>query len=285
MAFSSSSDSSSSSSPSSFASSSPLQVDRRVFEEGRRSGDACSLCAVSQETGGAEANRSCQSGRLKVLLAVTGSVAAIKVPEIAEELHAEGRRRDIFVDLRVVATKDACHFLESCSSNVLRDEDDWKSWKRKGDSVLHIELRRWADVFAIAPLSANSLAKISQGLCDNLVTCVARAWDFEKPFVVFPAMNSLMWKHPVSAHQLSILRSFGVKVVDPVEKTLACGDTGVGALPPPRSVAAEIFRVVSPAPGPLSEKEREENGRLRGDTETDCSQSDASACSMQTQRF
>ncbi|KYK72155.1 flavoprotein, partial [Toxoplasma gondii TgCatPRC2] len=139
MAFSSSSDSSSSSSPSSFASSSPLQVDRRVFEEGRRSGDACSLCAVSQETGGAEANRSCQSGRLKVLLAVTGSVAAIKVPEIAEELHAEGRRRDIFVDLRVVATKDACHFLESCSSNVLRDEDDWKSWKRKGDSVLHIE--------------------------------------------------------------------------------------------------------------------------------------------------
>ncbi|KFH06739.1 flavoprotein [Toxoplasma gondii MAS] len=116
-------------------------------------------------------------------------------------------------------------------------------------------------------------------------TCVARAWDFEKPFVVFPAMNSLMWKHPLSAHQLSILRSFGVKVVDPVEKTLACGDTGVGALPPPRSVAAEIFRVVSPAPGPLSEKEREENGRLRGDTETDCSQSDASACSMQTQRF
>ncbi|KEP65114.1 UNVERIFIED_CONTAM: flavoprotein [Hammondia hammondi] len=302
--FSSSSPSSfsfSSSSPSSLSSSASLQADRLGFEKGRQSGDACTLCAASQEPGGAEPNRSSQSGRLKVLLAVTGSVAAIKVPEIAEELHAEGRRRDVSVDrrtrrlrvrrrvrggeeLKVVATKDACHFLESCSSEVLRDEDDWKSWKRKGDSVLHIELRRWADVFAIAPLSANSLAKISQGICDNLVTCVARAWDFEKPFIVFPAMNSLMWKHPLSAQQLSILRSFGVKVVDPVEKTLACGDTGVGALPPPRSVAAELFRAVSPAAGPLSEKERGENGRLRGDTETDCSQSDAFACPMQTQR-
>lgn len=53
-----------------------------------------------------------------------------------------------------------------------------------GDEVMHIELRRWADVLVIAPLSANSLAKLAHGLCDNLLTCVARAWDWKKPFVV-----------------------------------------------------------------------------------------------------
>lgn len=64
------------------------------------------------------------------------------------------------------------------------DEEEWHAWKTKGDPVLHIELRKWADAFVIAPLSANSLAKIAQGLCDNCLTSVARAWDFSKPMLV-----------------------------------------------------------------------------------------------------
>ncbi|CBZ51995.1 hypothetical protein NCLIV_017870 [Neospora caninum Liverpool] len=221
---------------------SSLQPDRFIFEEERMQPEnACVLSDSSNEATPVEAPNDPQTARLNVLLAVTGSVAAIKIPEIIEELHAEGRKRSTCVDLKLIATKDACHFLKSFPLNVIRDEDDWRSWNQKGDPVLHIELRRWADVLAIAPLSANSLAKISQGLCDSLLTCVARAWDFKKPFVVFPAMNALMWKHPLSAQQLDLLRSFGVKVVEPVEKTLACGDTGPGALPPPQCVAAEIF--------------------------------------------
>ena len=64
------------------------------------------------------------------------------------------------------------------------DEDDWRSWRAVGDEVLHIELRRWADAVVIAPLSANTLAKAANGLCDNLLTCVVRAWDWQKPLLV-----------------------------------------------------------------------------------------------------
>ena len=64
------------------------------------------------------------------------------------------------------------------------DEDDWREWRGKGDPIMHIELRKWADVLIIAPMSANSLAKASQGLCDNLLTCILRAWDFSKPCLV-----------------------------------------------------------------------------------------------------
>lgn len=65
-----------------------------------------------------------------------------------------------------------------------QDEEEWRQWKVVGDPVLHIELRRWADVLLLAPLSANTLAKVSNGLCDNLLTCVVRAWDFAKPLLV-----------------------------------------------------------------------------------------------------
>lgn len=64
------------------------------------------------------------------------------------------------------------------------DEAEWHEWSKVGDPVMHIELRRWADVLVIAPLSANSLAKLANGLCDNLVTCIARAWDFKRPLLV-----------------------------------------------------------------------------------------------------
>lgn len=64
------------------------------------------------------------------------------------------------------------------------DEDEWHVWQNKGDPVLHIDLRKWADLLVIAPLSANSLAKMAQGLCDNCLTSVVRAWDFTKPLLV-----------------------------------------------------------------------------------------------------
>ena len=80
------------------------------------------------------------------------------------------------------------------------DEEEWHAWQQKGDPVLHIELRKWADVLIIAPLSANTLAKMAQGLCDNCLTSVVRAWDFHKPLLVGRAsvwqsypQNDLLW--------------------------------------------------------------------------------------------
>lgn len=82
---------------------------------------------------------------------------------------------------------------------VLKDEDEWSCWSKREDPVLHIDLRKWADVLLVAPLSANTLAKLANGLCDNLLTCVARAWDFSRPLLVAPAMNTLMWESPFTA--------------------------------------------------------------------------------------
>jgi phosphopantothenoylcysteine decarboxylase len=110
-------------------------------------------------------------------------VAAIKVPLLCQLLLDAG------CEVKVAATKAAAYFfsqqqLPPAVGAVAGDEDEWHAWARVGDPVLHIELRRWADVLLFAPLSANTLAKLANGLCDNLATCVARAWDYQRPLLV-----------------------------------------------------------------------------------------------------
>ncbi len=116
------------------------------------------------------------------------------------------------------------------------------------DPVLHIDLRKWAHVLVIAPLDANTLGKIANGLCDNLLTCILRAWDFEtpsKPVVVCPAMNTCMYKHPITSKQLEVVtKELGFRLVEPVEKVLACGDKGVGAMAEPVHIANFVYDLV-----------------------------------------
>jgi len=183
--------------------------------------------------GGTEDARAHVAGgeKPKVLLALTGSVATIKAVELVRGLLS-------FANVQVVTTSKAAFFFECQELNnlgvrVWTDEDEWGIWKEKGDPVQHIELRRWADVLLFAPLSANTLAKLACGLCDNLATCVARAWPLPsdcKRMVVAPAMNTAMWSHPVTSGQVETLEDWGVSVLWPVSKVLVCGDTGVGAM-------------------------------------------------------
>jgi phosphopantothenoylcysteine decarboxylase len=126
------------------------------------------------------------------------------------------------------------------------DADEWRDYQRvKGDPVVHIELRKWADVLVLAPLSANTLAKLACGLCDNLLSSVVRAWDPAKPLLLAPAMNTLMWQHPLTAEQLRKARELmGAQVVQPAVKVLACGDAGSGALAPVSDILAAVLRSV-----------------------------------------
>ena len=188
-----------------------------------------SPCAMSTVSG---------EKKKKVVLGLTGSVASIKAAELVTALCE-------FAEVRVVTTKAASVFVDVTAlpialEHVYGDEDEWRSWKKIGDPVLHIELRRWADAFVVAPLSANTLAKMANGLCDNLLTCVVRAWDFSKPLVVAPAMNTAMWVSPFTAKHLDKLSELGVHVIQPVSKTLACGDVGVGAMAPVRDVKEAV---------------------------------------------
>ncbi|XP_952051.1 uncharacterized protein TA14440 [Theileria annulata] len=178
-----------------------------------------------------------------ILFGVTGSVAAIKIPEIVERLHNLATSDNNSVNIKIVRTLSAKeYFFDSESSDKFEVFDDCPRVKyNKSDPILHIELRRWADIYVICPLDANTLAKISTGLCDNLLTDIARAWDMNKPFWVYPCMNTFMYEHILTEEQLNKLKSFGIKVIEPISKKLACGDYGMGGLPEPQDIANDLY--------------------------------------------
>lgn len=205
-------------------------------------------------------------GRFHLLLAASGSVATIKIPNIVQGLSKHKN-----LSIRIIMTESAAKFLQGQSDEqpsleklanypnvdaIYRDEDEWKRPWTRGAPILHIELRRWADLLLVAPLSANTLAKFSNGICDNLLTSVVRAWEIvpsadhsgsddsstedlgseavpkQKRIIVAPAMNTAMWRHPITkAHLNGHLGQYHwFDVMQPIEKELACGDTGDGAM-------------------------------------------------------
>ena len=200
----------------------------------------------------------------RILLGVTGSVAAMRTPLLVGALAEAGH------EVKVLATEPARYFFDAAElpSGVLHTEAD--EWPRRAagtpfqreDPVLHIELRRWAELLLIAPLDANTLAKLALGLADNALTCVWRAWDPERPCLLAPAMNTLMWDHPLTRWHLWLLleqfrlpsprselspeelvalineQSQRLRFVGPIAKHLACGDVGMGGM-------AEVADIVS----------------------------------------
>ncbi|KAF8390570.1 hypothetical protein HHK36_025097 [Tetracentron sinense] len=173
----------------------------------------------------------------RILLAASGSVASIKFGNLCHSFSE-------WAEVRAVATKASLHFVDRASLPkdvvLYTDEEEWSSWKKIGDSVLHIELRRWADVMVIAPLSANTLGKIAGGLCDNLLTCIVRAWDFGKPLFVAPAMNTFMWNNPFTEWHLDAISKLGISLIPPITKRLACGDYGNGAMAEPSLIHSTV---------------------------------------------
>lgn len=165
--------------------------------------------------------------KFHILVGVTGSVAALKLPLLVNQLLQIPE-----VEVRVVTTEHACHFynIEDVPVRVYTDKDEWEMWTQRSDPVLHIELRRWAHLLLIAPLDANTLGKISSGICDNLLTCVVRAWDLGRPLLFCPAMNTAMWNHPITARQILTLTDFGYLEIPCIAKKLVCGDQGKGAM-------------------------------------------------------
>lgn len=168
-----------------------------------------------------------------IILGVTASVAAIKTRMLAEALSK-------FANVRIVTTVHAEYFFQSdlaalqkLNIPIYRDQDEWPALSGKyelSDPILHIEMRRWADCMLVAPLAANSLAKISHGFCDNLLTSIIRAWDWSRPMMLCPAMNTYMWENKPTAEQIAILQSWGADIIAPIEKKLACNDIGMGAM-------------------------------------------------------
>lgn len=168
---------------------------------------------------------------MRVLFGVTGGVAAKLTPKMIRAIVEAGH------EIKVIATEKSFHFWDikdiDSDIEVFVDTDEWVGEQYVKDKpIAHIELRKWADVIVIAPLTANTLAKIANGLADNLLTCVMRAWEVKtKPIIIAPAMNTAMWEHPATSEHIQRLhRWHTMTIVGPISKTLACGDTGKGAM-------------------------------------------------------
>uniref|UniRef100_T1HR01 Flavoprotein domain-containing protein n=1 Tax=Rhodnius prolixus TaxID=13249 RepID=T1HR01_RHOPR len=106
-------------------------------------------------------------------------------------------------------------YISKLTEMVYTDEDEWNLWQRRGDPVLHIDLTKWADVLVVAPLDMNTLAKIAVGICDNLLTCIVRAWNIKKPLILCPALPAEATEQILTKLQIGTLKSWGYDVLLP----------------------------------------------------------------------
>lgn len=205
---------------------------------------------------------------IHILIAVTGSVATIKVPLIISKLREIYGR---YVVVQVIVTSSAKHFLSTVKMpqgvKVWHDDDEWSSRRGAGSETgqqLHVQLRRWADILLIAPLSANTLAKLASGICDNLVTSVFRAWNPKTPVIVAPAMNTHMYMNPMTKKHLDILKHECpyVTVLRPLEKVSIRGDIGMGGMREWTDVVENLVRKLGLAPLGNNPREKRSESRV-----------------------
>jgi phosphopantothenoylcysteine decarboxylase / phosphopantothenate---cysteine ligase len=177
----------------------------------------------------------------RILVAVTGGIAAYKVPELVRALRRAGHA------VRCIATPEALHFvtplvLQSLTGAPVRTQVFDPSEEGEID---HIALADWAEAFVVAPATAHTLARMAQGLADDLVTTVALAT--RAPLLLAPAMNVNMWKHSATRENVRVLRERGAAFVGPESGELACGWEGEGRMSEPAAIAAAVERLLGPS--------------------------------------
>lgn len=176
----------------------------------------------------------------KVLLGVAGGIAAYKAAELVRRLGDAGAQ------VRVVMTESAARFVTPLTFQALSGNPVRLSlWDEGAEAAMgHIELARWADDILIAPASADLIARLAQGLADDLLTtlCLASA----APLHVAPAMNQQMWAHAATQANIAVLRARGVSIFGPASGAQACGDVGAGRLLEADALVAELAALRRP---------------------------------------
>jgi phosphopantothenoylcysteine decarboxylase/phosphopantothenate--cysteine ligase len=182
----------------------------------------------------------------KILLGVTGGIAAYKSPDLVRRLAERGAQ------VQVVMTAGAAQFVtattfQAVSGRAVRDS----LWDPAAEAAMgHIELARWADLVLIAPATAHSLAALAHGLADDLLGTLCLAT--EAPIAVAPAMNRAMWAKAATQANVAVLRERGVHVLGPGTGEQACGETGDGRMLEPLELAALVEGLLGAPQGPLA---------------------------------
>lgn len=158
-----------------------------------------------------------------ILIGITGGIAAYKICELIRLFKKNG------ANVKTVVTKSALEFVTPLTLETLSQEQVYfKQFETESKKPEHIALCDWADMFLIAPASANTIGKIANGICDNLLTSLACA--FQGKIIFAPAMNTGMWNNKAVQKNIETLKSYGAVFVDPEEGYLACGTNGQGRL-------------------------------------------------------
>lgn len=170
----------------------------------------------------------------RVLLIVSGGIAAYKCPDLVRRL------REVGVAVRTVLTKGGAEFVTPLALGAVSEDKVYQDLFSLTDEneMGHIRLSRESDLLLVAPASANILAKMAAGIADDLATTVLLATD--KPVMIAPAMNVRMWDHPATQANLKTLASRGVLSVGPTEGDMACGEFGMGRMAEPMDIVRAV---------------------------------------------
>lgn len=173
---------------------------------------------------------------MRVLLGITGGIAAYKSAELTRRLKDRG------ADVQVVMTRGAQHFVtpltfQALSGHPVRTD----LWDDAAEAAMgHIELARWPSRIVVAPASADFIARLAHGLADDLLTTLCLATDV--PVTVVPAMNRLMWANPATQANVATLRARGIAIIGPAAGEQACGETGPGRMVEPHEIVDALFQ-------------------------------------------
>ncbi len=180
----------------------------------------------------------------KIILAVTGSIAAYKTPQLVRLLVKAG------AEVQVVMTEAAKDFVTPLALSTVSNKEVFYAVSNGAHWNNHVHLGRWADLLLIAPCTANTLAKMAHGLCDNMVQAIYLSAAC--PVVFAPAMDEDMWMHPATRANLQQLASFGHHLIPVGNGELASGLIGPGRMAEPEAITAwiEQFFETTAVPGP-----------------------------------
>jgi phosphopantothenoylcysteine decarboxylase/phosphopantothenate--cysteine ligase len=176
----------------------------------------------------------------KILLGITGGIAAYKAADLASKLTGVG------ATVRTIMTDSACRLVAPATLEAVTGQPVYTSlWSGPEDfKINHIQLVDWADCIVIAPATANIIGKIANGICDDLLsTTLCTCWD--KKVLLAPAMNSQMWANPIVQKNLTLLTEhLKYKTVGPEAGRLACGTTGIGRMAEVSAIITAISEIV-----------------------------------------
>lgn len=170
---------------------------------------------------------------------MTGSIACYKACSVISSLHQKG------FSVQVVMSAASLNFVGAATIEGLTGRTPVTDMYAAGSVMDHIHLVRWADLILVAPATANYINKMAAGIGDDLLTTLFLAHDFKKPFLIAPAMNTMMYMHPIVQNSIQKLRQLGVEILETASGVLACGEIGSGKLLDPVLIVQEVEKKIA----------------------------------------